>query len=236
MITDEDWKDLPDDVELAFVVLDDRLWAKVLEARKPKRDRFAPDEVEKPDRQLIRQVEQSYVGMIKGFVDESGIDLDTTTETYEENWDTYFAQFRGRIEYFKTRIRTRAKMAFLSKPDELVKLSEDYREEIHSLLNRVRKVVHASDLEQSKKDVILQKINELNDEVDQRLTKLGRFKAAWLEITEAIGEGADNLKPAVEILERVGGIFGKARNETDPAQLPPPATPKQLPGPGDESD
>ena len=127
-------------------------------------------------------------------------------------------------------------MAFFAKPGEMVILSDDYKQEIHHLLNRVRKVVHASDLEQPKKDAIQKKINELNDEVDQSTTKFGRYKAVWLEVTEAVGEGAKNLEPAVKILERVGSIFGKARAETDPAQLPSPATPKKLPGPAEEDE
>ena len=127
-------------------------------------------------------------------------------------------------------------MAFFAKPGEMVILSDDYKQDIHHLMNRVRKIVHASDLEQQKKDAILQKINELINEVDQSTTKLGSYKAVWLEVTEAFGEGVESLEPAVKILERVGSIFGKARAETDPAQLPAPETPKQLPGPAEEDE
>ena len=130
-----------------------------------------------------------------------------------------------------TRLRTRAKVAFFAEPGEAVALSVNFREEIHRLLNRVRKVVHASDLDREKKDAIHQKINDLNTEVDQSTTKLGRYKALWLEVTEAIGEGASNLEPVVKTLERIGAIFGKARAETDPAQLSPPESPMQICGP-----
>ncbi len=37
MLTDDDWQNLPDDPELAFLVFDDCLWAKVENARTPTR-------------------------------------------------------------------------------------------------------------------------------------------------------------------------------------------------------
>ena len=234
MSTREDWEDLPDDAELAFLILEERLWAKVVHARTPVDVPFG--EVQEPDQRIVGQEEHSYVENIKGYIDETGIDMEINVSMDEMSWDIYFSEFHGKVQYFKARLRTRAKMAFFAKPGEMVSLSDDYRQEIHYLLNRVRKVVHTSDLEQLKKDAILQKINELNDEVDQSTTKLGRYKAVWLEVTEALGEGAKNLEPAVEILERVGRIFGKARAETDPAQLPSPEAPKQLPGPAEEDE
>ncbi len=231
MSTNKDWEDLPDDPELAFLVLEERLWAKVVKARAPK-EIFG--EIEQPNPRIVEQEEHSYVESIKGYIDETGIDIKFKDST--GLWDNDFPEFHGIVQYFKARLRTRTKMAFFAKPGEMVSLSDDYKQEIHHLLNRVRKVVHASDLEQPKKDAIQKKINELNDEVDQSTTKLGRYKAVWLEVTEAVGEGAKNLEPAVKILERVGSIFGKARAETDPAQLPSPATPKKLPGPAEEDE
>ena len=217
-MTEENWIDLPDDVEQAFLVLEERLWANVVKAHTP-------------------LAEKTYVANIKGYIDESSIDLDVGLYVDDEDvWESYFSQFHIKVEYFKARLRTRAKMVFMAKPSEIVRLSEDYREEIHNLMNRVRIIVHASDLEQPKKDAILQKVNELNNEVDQSTTKLGRFLALWREVTNAVGEGAKNLEPAVNILERVGGIFGKARAETDPAQLAAPETPKQLSGPAEEGE
>ena len=42
-----------------------------------------------------------------------------------------------------------------------------------------------------------------------------RFTDAFVEVCAATGDGAEKLNPAVKILERIGGIFGKARKECD---------------------
>jgi hypothetical protein len=232
MLTEEDWKNLPEDRELAFAILDDQLWAKVEDAHKPT---FSPsgDRYEKMDGKLALQAEHSYVQSIKGFVDETGIELvlDSTETIDEFEWDAFFARFRAKVVYYRARLGARTKTVFFARPGEAVKLSDDFKEDIHDLLNKIRKIIHASDLGEDKKDAIYKKINELNDEVDQTRTKYGRFKALYLDVTETVGEGAKNLEPVVKILDRIAGIFGKARVETDPEQLTGPEPPKQITGP-----
>ena len=154
MLTEDDWKDLPDDAELAFLVLDDRLWAKVQKAREPDRISFF-DERNNHDTTLAKQAEKVYVESVKGYIDEAQIDVDiwVNTRLIDDAWEEYFTQFRGKIEYYKTRLRTREKIAFMARPGEEVVLSEDFREEINYFLNRIRKIIHLSNIDLSKKYV-----------------------------------------------------------------------------------
>lgn len=231
MLTDEDWKDLPNDLESAFATLDDRLWEKVEEARTGSYN--LPDDSYHINMRIVDQAEHMYVQMIKGFVDETSLNIDLLSDddTEEYEWNKYFAKFRGKVVYYRARLGARNKAAFFAKPGEEVVLSNEFKHEIHTLINRIRKIVNASELDEQKKDSIYSRINELSDEVDRSTTKLGRFKVVWLDMTEAVGEGFENLEPAVKMLERIARIFGKARAETDPAQLPGPETPKQISGP-----
>ena len=50
-------------------------------------------------------------------------------------------------------------------------LSPHYRDEIHGLLNRIRKIVNAADLPEDKKNAIYDKIASLQAEVDRSKTR-----------------------------------------------------------------
>ena len=63
------------------------------------------------------------------------------------------------------------------------------------------------------------------EEVSQSKTRFGRFKAFWLELTELAAEKGCMLEPAVKVAERIGGVLGKARAETDHKQGPAPDSP-----------
>ena len=119
MSTKKDWEDLPDDPELAFLVLEERLWATIVEVRTQK-EIFGSDEVQQPDQKIVAQEEHSYVENIRGYIDETGIDINIDVEFIPAVWDENFAEFHGKVEYFKARLRARAKMAFFAKPGEMV--------------------------------------------------------------------------------------------------------------------
>ena len=94
MSTKKDWEDLPDDPELAFLVLEERLWAQVVEVRTPKTE-F--DTVEQPDPRIVGQTEHSYVENIKGYIDETGIDINIDVEFLDGYWDENFSIFQSTI-------------------------------------------------------------------------------------------------------------------------------------------
>ena len=60
------------------------------------------------------------------------------------------------------------------------------------------------------------------------------FLSRWLDVTEAVGEGAENLEPAVKLLERVMKLFGRAKVDHDAGKLPPPEETQKLPAPEPE--
>ena len=52
----------------------------------------------------------------------------------------------------------------------------------------------------------------------------------WLDITSAFSNGAKNLDPAIDRIERVMKIFAQARDEDAP-KLPAPPEQKRIPPP-----
>ena len=111
-----------------------------------------------------------------------------------------------------------------------VPLNDDYRHEIHQLLNKIRKVVANLDITDQKRDAIYARIADLAAEVDKSKTGFGALTALFLEACEAGGKGAEKLEPLVRLIERVGNVFARARGQQ---ALPPPvkSTTKRLPSP-----
>ena len=99
------------------------------------------------------------------------------------------------------------------------------------LLGRIRKVINQTELPEPKKAAIYDKISALQAEVDKSTTRFDALLSRWLDLTNALGEGAENLEPLVKLMERLRGVFGRAKAAHDQGQLPAPEEQKQLPGP-----
>lgn len=217
-ITDEEMADLPDDDELAFVVYEERLRART-------RNRVSENEGS--------TLEREYVNHILAFLKVVNIDVPVNREPPygDQQFWVWYHQFVQEIDLHSVGVRLAHARGAGSGITTAIYLSEDYRTEIHSLLGRVRKVVNAADLPDPKKDDIYDKINALQSEVDRSKTRLDAFLSRWLDVTNAAGEGAENLEPVVKLLGHVMKVFGRAKTEHDVGQLPPPEVTEKLPSP-----
>jgi hypothetical protein len=75
------------------------------------------------------------------------------------------------------------------------------------------------------------RIEKLQAEVIRDRTKSEVVVGLWLDITSAISNGAKNLDPAIDRLERIMKILGVARDDDAITRLPAPQEPKQIPAP-----
>lgn len=218
LITDEEMADLPDDDELAFVVYEERLRAKT-------RGRATDYE--------DSSLEREYVNHILAFINVVKMDIpvDRDPPYQDSEFWAWYNRFQKEIDYRIVVIRLAHARGAGSGVTTAIYLSEDYRTEIHNLLGRVRKVVNRVDLPDAKKNDIYDKINALQSEVDRSKTRLDAFLSRWLDVTNAAGEGAENLEPVVKLLGHVMRIFGRAKTEHDVGKLPPPDVPQKLPSP-----
>ncbi len=70
--------------------------------------------------------------------------------------------------------------------------------------------------------------------MDRTRTPLAALLSRLLDVTNAVGEGAEKLEPAVRLLERVMKVLGRAKADHDAGKLPPPEETQKLPAPEPE--
>jgi hypothetical protein len=220
MITDEELADLPDDNELAFVVYERRL-----------RNRLR--EVSTED---SNSAERDYVNHILAFIDHCGLNIEIDRDFPWEDrffWDWYH-RFVYAIDHYTMKARLMHKRGLAQGITTVILLSTDYRTEITKLINKIRKVVNASDFPSAQKDSIYKNLSSLQLEVDRENTRFDAFLSRLLDLTNAVGEGAENLEPLAKLMTRIMRSFGRAKADHDQRKLPPVKERRALPKPASE--
>ncbi|MCG6558127.1 hypothetical protein MB818_07945 [Ruegeria sp. 1NDH52C] len=110
-----------------------------------------------------------------------------------------------------------------------VYLDQEWKSHATTLVSHIREVVTRATMADDLREPILRSLNQLQSEIDRNRTRLERVSDAWLQITSAIGNGAENLEPAVKLIERLSKAMGKAKRHEIEAEKHP-----QLPPPPDE--
>lgn len=217
MITDEQLANLPDNIELAFTQFE-ALCRQAMESQ----------------RNNTWSAERRYVAYTLAFIKEHNINFPDmgVIPRNDNDFPTFFSAYISEVDFCCTRIRIRNYKNLSIEPSS-VSIHKDFKEEIHKHIQTIRKIVIISDLDDEKQDSILAKLNALASEVDRSRTRLEALTVIWLDLTRAIGEGVENLAPALDRLERIAGIFGGAR---DGEALPAPNEQKQLPAPEPTND
>jgi hypothetical protein len=214
---------LPENPTLAFVAYEKRLRART-------RDRT--DEYDEQGDLNVTSLARQYTNRLIAFIKVWGLPVSVNMDVpYDDRdfWNWYY-RFIKTVDYYVVEFQHehlrggRGNVAAIS-------FSLDYKEEIGRLLDRVRKVVNQAELADDKKDAIHAKIAALQLEIDRSTTRFDALLSRWLDLTNAVGEAAKNLEPAVKMLERIMRIFGQAKADHDQRQLPPPEEKKQLPSP-----
>jgi hypothetical protein len=93
----------------------------------------------------------------------------------------------------------------------------------------MRDAVQKADVAAEKKDRLFVLIDRLQCEVDRELTPVHAYGELFITICAYMGEGAKKLEPAVQLIERVAGALGEARDAlSGPWRLPACREPKRL--------
>ncbi|MGR0184097.1 hypothetical protein [Azospirillum aestuarii] len=212
-----DLGELPHDPEEAFMEFDARLFEYV-EANKD---------------QQSWSVERRYISRLKAFADEHEINLPFSLKIPIED-DAFGEWYRwalDQIDYYKTRLTIRTHRGKTSGTVTILTLNDGFRVEIHNRLNQIRSYIESSPLDEKKKDAIYSKIAALQAEVDKSKTRLDAFLSVQLDITAAIGKGAESLEPVVKLLDSVKKIFSRAKDENEQAALEKPQERRLIEGP-----
>jgi hypothetical protein len=214
---DPEMKGLPDDPRLAFVVYEERLRPATRDAER-----------DTPDTSLPRRYANSLIAFIR--IEGLPISIETPPLDDRDFWPWY-NQFLEYVDYYVVEYKLAHARGRSSNAVMAISFSQNYKQEIAGLLDRIRKIVNQAELEEQKKDAIYAKISALQLEVDRSTTLMGALLSGYLDVMTAIGEGGERLEPAVKVLERLMGVFRRAKTDHDQGQLPPPEEKKQLPSP-----
>jgi hypothetical protein len=114
---------------------------------------------------------------------------------------------------------------------KLVRISPEFRQQIHYYLMEIRNIIDQIDLPIKKREAILSKLNDLADEVDRDRTSLQVWSELALELADTGGEFAERLAPARKIMDSIANVFAKAKELGEQLGLPPRADPRQIEGP-----
>jgi hypothetical protein len=110
-----------------------------------------------------------------------------------------------------------------------VALNPATKEKISHLLSQMREAVQKADVAAEKKDRLFSLIDRLQYEVDREMTPVHAYGELFITICAYMGEGVKKLEPAVQLIERIAGALGEARDAlTGPWRLPTRREPKRL--------
>ena len=171
--------------------------------------------------------ERSYVTQLLAFVEARPITIKLPALPSSGSFPDWYESFRSAVERSTTIIRLNASARKKANITVLT-LSGDYKVQIGGHLTAIRKIVAESELSENKRDAIMRRINTLQEEVDRDRTRTEAAMALWLDITSAIGNGASNLDPAIDRLERIIKVFAKARDENEKQALLTPPERKRI--------
>lgn len=173
--------------------------------------------------------ERSYVTAILAFLDEYSIEtnLEDISELDNEEFYKGFGRFKSKVEYISTRFTLRKNRIEKGSIGTAITFEKSYKSEVGSHLEKIRKIINQEISEGAKKDKIFKKINALQSEIDRDMTTIDAAFGRMLDLGRVIGECGDNIKPAVDQLERIKKIFWDKSDKVD--ALPKPERPKALP-------
>lgn len=180
--------------------------------------------------------ERSYVTAILAFLDEYSIEsnIEDISELDNEDFYKQFGRFKSKVEYISTRFNLRKNRLDNGSLGTAITLEQSYKSEVGSHLEKIRKIINQEVSEGAKKEKIFKKINALQSEVDRDMTTIDAAFGRMLDLSRVIGECGDNVKPAIDQLERIKKIFWDNSGKVD--SLPKPKRPKALPKAGSETD
>lgn len=217
MLSDEEIRELPEDPRLAF--------AQFVEIARQRRDKYAEGRSD-------WKAERTYVASVRAFAEVYDLALGVDDPPGNDpNFATYFRSFEEKIDFEVLKYRISGIRNVNVPSDFDVKLQKDHREEVHNLINKIRKIVNQADIDLRLKEGILSKLGSLSREIDKMRTSMNVLTDAMLELTSATGQAAENLEPAVKVFERIAGVFGRAKKKQDIEKLAGPEEPKLLEGP-----
>ena len=208
LIDDIDTNDLGDNAEEAFICFEKRL----RDALRPEQQRDENQHTYNGDYNGTYSPQRHYVSSIIAFLDEYELeigDIPDISKADNKDFPNLFNEFFGSVNYARTRFKLRKEKIATGQAGTPVEIGSDYKVEINSLLETIRKIVNQQISDENKKDAIYKRLSSLQSEVNRDRTTFDAILSRFVDVSEVIKECGEILEPAITKLERVmAAIYG----------------------------
>lgn len=224
--------DLPSNGEEAFAMYEERV-------RKAYEEELTDDRQYNSDRDGNYygnyEPERSYVTKILAFLDEYSItgDIEDISDLENEEFYKNFGRFKSRVQYISTRFDLRQGRVNSGNIGTQISLQTSYKPSVGEHLEKIRKIINQEVDEGPKKDKIFKRISALQSEIDRDRTTIDAAFGRMIDLAQALGAAGEEIKPAVDQLERIKKIF--FNNSEKIESLPKPERPKMIPKADEQS-
>ena len=214
-----EYVDLPDDPEMAFAVLQQRIYARLVGIWESKEGSSWHDE-------------RRYIDTLTAFDEVYNLGILTDYRSPPNNRDSFyefFERFCRHAEISSQKIKMEAARRLKTGAQTMIVLDAAAREAIHALINAIKEKLNELTLSENKRESLFKKLNEFAAEVDRNRTRTEAFFSFVVEAARAGREIKDELKPLQQTIDRVLDWIEKANKWTD--MLPPWEDRKRIDGP-----
>ena len=105
--------------------------------------------------------------------------------------------------------------------EKLIMMSVDqpFRDEIRGLTRKIRGIINQVEIDDNVRHLLIKRLNAFENDLDRTRTRADSFFRFFLDLTKTVGDGADNLKPAIERAEKVSGKIAGAVEAEETKQI-----------------
>jgi hypothetical protein len=217
------YEDLPDEPELIFLKLE-------VSFRESCEQAIRDGEYAQGDNFNPREDCLSYMRKTTAAAAELGLDgLNDLHIPRANDFDlSDYQEFRGKIDYYKTAFQIRyARRA----KGYSVAFDEKTRTIIKHHLKQLVEIVRKLEIEDWKKESLLNCLNSFSTELDRSRSRYEVFGAVVIEVAGILGSATKELEPVRRFIDSVAGLIWGAHHAEQTQRLPPPRPTKSLPAP-----
>ncbi|HJX95295.1 MAG TPA: hypothetical protein VJ324_06750 [Candidatus Acidoferrum sp.] len=202
-IDDDFFIDLPEDSELAFSQLEEKLRSELQEKTKQNQNNLFYMEYFNQIHAIARGLALPILEKFEVPQVGNAINVFTAVSPEIENFIIQVKIRRGR--------RARGYSAVLDSTT---------KEKVRHLIAQIKSIVDRLEVDIRKKEALYYRLTALSDEVDRDRTKYDAYAGLAIEISNTSGKVARNLRPVSRLLDAIGKLFGMAQDaEADKRQL-----------------
>lgn len=178
----------------------------------------------------LMDAQQSLLVKVFAFIAAYNLDLPLNKEApgNTEAYDFYYRDVISEIKFYIAKTSFERAAKFKSGTAGVYTLSPSLKLEMHHYIGQVRELIAHAQMSDIKRAALSAKLNAFALEVDRDRTRIESLAAAFVWTRKEVAEGAKDLEPIVEKLDKMFQSMAKA---TEWIKLPSPSDKKQLPSP-----